>query len=560
MNDSVQLFDFAGRPIETARQSAPQGVRFVYDPAWLRYDLTPSRGLTGPKLEEYFLLATLNGEVYYQSRLFADIEEKDWDVATALQTRKLAVQGLDWEIVKAPSSSRGKAVADYCTECLLNINFDDATLGYMDAVSKGFSCLQQIWQPGGKLQALEHVEAHNFTFRAVRVDGRERVPPLDVYAPRGLMLGGGALVPRLITREEPVYGLELEPFRWSYHRHQARSGDPARQGLMRTIGWMYLFKMAGVKNYARFVERHGMPFVVAKIDENAWQTDRDKIKQVIRSFGPDGGGVFSRSVEMELLEAYKGGADVYEKLIHYFGDATTKVILGQTLTTGTPHSGGGTRAQGNVHQLVRQDILESDCNAISTTVKRDLLTPMVGFKFGWDEPVPTHQFKYEPAQDMVERAEVTKTLDDAGWVRDQAEMEEEFKMKLTRGQPAPQVTEQINPPGTVKPGATAVPEMHSRTIKQSEAQDALDQLASNTLEKMLKPSVLGPMLNPIHAAIAKAVAHSKTPEEFRGALTALLGEIPTLRQQMNVHHFATTLAEGIGPAMIDGALAAREKS
>ncbi len=379
--------------------------------------------------------------------------------------------------------------------------------------------------------------AFNFTFRATEVDAQNRVPPLQIFAPRGMLLGGGALVPRLLTREEPVYGLELEPFRWTYLRNQARSGDPARQGLLRTIGWMYLFKTAGVRNWARFVERHGMPFVVAKVDENAWQTDRDKIKNVIRSFGPDGGAVFSRAVELQLLEASKSGAECYEKLCHYFGDAATKVILGQTLTTGTPHEGqSGSRSQGQTHQLVRQDILESDCKATSEMIQRDIIRPLVGFKFGWDEPVPTHQFKYEPAQDMVERATVTKTLSDAGWVRDQEEMEQEFKMKLTRGDPAPKIQENVDLRSTAALSQT-LPEMHSHRHGAT----ALDGIVAAALPKLASREVLEPMFGPVRTAIDRALKHSATVEEFRAALATLLDEVPGLLPKMNVHAFADEL-------------------
>ena len=63
------------------------------------------------------------------------------------------------------------------------------------------------------------------------------------------------------------------------------------------------------------------------------------------------------------------------------------------------------------------------------TLKRDTLAPMVGFKYGWDEPVPSISFKFEPPADLQTNATVTKTLNDAGWERDQGEMEAEALSK-----------------------------------------------------------------------------------------------------------------------------------
>ena len=81
-----------------------------------------------------------------------------------------------------------------------------------------------------------------------------------------------------------------------------------------------------------------MPFVVAKVDRNAWENERGVMRNLIRSFGPNGGGVFTKSTELELLQASNSGGDVYFKLLEYTSKAITKVILGQLASSS--ESGG----------------------------------------------------------------------------------------------------------------------------------------------------------------------------------------------------------------------------
>ncbi len=63
-----------------------------------RYASYPSRGLTPERLARIFKEAD-QGDIVRQAELFEEMEEKDLHLAGCIQTRKLAVAGLDWEIL-----------------------------------------------------------------------------------------------------------------------------------------------------------------------------------------------------------------------------------------------------------------------------------------------------------------------------------------------------------------------------------------------------------------------------------------------------------------------------
>jgi phage gp29-like protein len=235
--------------------------------------------------------------------------------------------------------------------------------------------------------------------------------------------------PRLATSTQPL-GLPLAPAKFVFHKHRARSGDAARGGLIRPLGWMYLFQSVGMKDLMRFAEKFGMPFVSARVDDSAWEKDRAKIAYLVRNFGSDGGGVFSKAVELELLESGgQGGGDVYFKLLQYFGDAKTKVILGQTASSGD----AGGFSKGQAQSAVRQDILEADCQALAATIRSDVLRPWVAFNFGADAPVPVVEFDCAPPEDLKGKAEMVGTLATAGYQADPEWVEKQFGVPLMKG-------------------------------------------------------------------------------------------------------------------------------
>ena len=59
---------------------------------------------------------------------------------------------------------------------------------------------------------------------------------------------------------------------------------------------------------------------------------------------------------------------------------------------------------------MRRDLVEADAQALATTLREQLLRPLVGFNFGWDRPVPWFRFKYEEEEDLKTLSEVYRNL------------------------------------------------------------------------------------------------------------------------------------------------------
>lgn len=96
----------------------------------------PSNGLTPRRLARIFREAD-EGNVRAQMELFEEMEEKDTHLFSQMQTRKLAVTGLDWEVQPFSEDEIDKEIADFIDEQLKGIeNFDEVLIDMLDAIGR----------------------------------------------------------------------------------------------------------------------------------------------------------------------------------------------------------------------------------------------------------------------------------------------------------------------------------------------------------------------------------------------------------------------------------------
>lgn len=113
-----------------------------------KYSTYPSNGLTPRRLARIFRAAD-DGDVTEQMELFEEMEEKDPHLFSQLQTRKLAVTGLDWEVQPFSDGELDKTIADFIDKQLKSIeNLDDLFIDMLDAIGKGVSIMEIAWGVG----------------------------------------------------------------------------------------------------------------------------------------------------------------------------------------------------------------------------------------------------------------------------------------------------------------------------------------------------------------------------------------------------------------------------
>jgi phage gp29-like protein len=353
-----------------------------------RWSSYPSAGLTPPRLAEIFREAD-QGYTQRQMELFEEMEEKDAHLAALLQTRKMAVLSLDYEVLPCAQTPEDEKVADLVGEMVYRISsLEAAFLDLLDAIGKGFALSEIVWEAAG---------------------GRARVADLR-WIPQKRVVFGEDGRPRLLAGAGDWRGTEPPPWKVVYHRYKARSGFPTRAGALRVVGWMYLLKNYALKDWAAFNEVFGMPLRLGKYDPMASPADREALLQAIRNLGSDAAGVISKTTEIEFVQAAsRSGVNPYQAMAEFCNREMSKAVLGQTLTTDTTGS-TGTYAAARAHAQVRRDLVEADAQALAATIREQLLRPLVGFNFGWDRPTPWLRFRFEEEQDLKTLSEVYLNL------------------------------------------------------------------------------------------------------------------------------------------------------
>ena len=134
------------------------------------------------------------------------------------------------------------------------------------------------------------------------------------------------------------------------------------------------------------IDRDGFPIRLGKYSRKANQDDIKTWRRAIASIGADFGAVIPEGATIEIIESKTSSenTDAYQKMATWIDKQISKLVLGQTMTT----DDGSSRAQGEIHEEVRQDIAAADALSIADTLNSSLVVPYVNFNFGEQERYP----------------------------------------------------------------------------------------------------------------------------------------------------------------------------
>jgi phage gp29-like protein len=350
----------------------------------------PGAGLTPSRLAAILREAD-DGSLATAMQLFEEMEEKDAHLFSVAHTRRLALTGLEWQIVSVadvrPTSDRTRAdeAADYCREVLAAIDgIDDALQHLALALGRNIAIAEIVWGfSGGELRPVDLVP---IDFTRIVFDDFDQ--------------------PRILTQEVPRDGIAILPAKFIVHTPHSVSGHPQRGGLLRVTAMAYLAKNLALKDWMIFAEVFGMPVRIARYEPTATREEKRELLRMLETLGSNAAGIFSRAVELQVIEANRGTAGPpYERLVDFLNREMSKAWLGQTLTTDVAGERSSLAAT-QVHEQVRQDIVADDVRKEGRTIRRDLLTPITRLKFGPDAPIPHFRRKLRSARSATDLAGV----------------------------------------------------------------------------------------------------------------------------------------------------------
>ncbi|OGP61830.1 MAG: hypothetical protein A2V67_04910 [Deltaproteobacteria bacterium RBG_13_61_14] len=350
------------------------------------------------------------GQVTEYFDILDDIYDLDSRIGAGLLQRCLAVAGLAWDVLPplgADEEDPGiQAQVKFAANAISSIPHFHQTLNELnDAVYRGLAIGELLW--------------------AIR-DGQAVVERIEIRPPRKFILDKNEDLK--IFNAKDLEGDPIPEHKFILHT-VTRQGSLLRAGLGIKLLWLYLFKSWTLKDWVSFAEAYGFPLRIGKYPNEATPEQIAVLTKAIISLATDMGCVIPQGMDISFQEAQRyGSVQVYDRLINLCNEEITIIITGQTLTTSTPAEGGGTRAQGQVHASVRQDYLEADCMNLQETLSYDLVRPIIIFNFGPQKAYPRFKLHFEPAEDLMQMANMLQILVGAGTKIPQSYVYERFNL------------------------------------------------------------------------------------------------------------------------------------
>ena len=502
-------------------------------------DEHPSAKITPSKLKQ-ILEDAENGDIQAQHQLFMDIEEQDSSIAANMMTRKRSVLTLDWRIVEprnaTPAEEKLQAEID---ELFYQYpNLEDLFVDLMDAVGHGFSALEIQWaQVNGKWVPKGFKPCPQSWFKLDKDDS------LLLRTPANQM------------------GEPLRPFGWVVHRHKSRSTQLARDGLYRTLAWLYMYKHYSVRDFAEFLELYGMPIRIGKYGAGATNAEKRTLLRALAEIGHNAAGIMPESMQIELHNVANAGAasgnNPFLQMVDWCEKSIARLILGQTLTSGADGK-SSTNALGNVHNEVRRDLMISDAKQIAQTITQQIILPYLQINVDPNiapHRVPYFEFDTKEYEDLSVFADAIPKLTGIGvqisesWVRDKLGIPEpqegELILSTPQGEKTDEKTTALSAMLNHGKGCTCgcrAAALSAQNGKKDE-QDELDGLIDDALAN----TDFNQQLDPMMKQIVSVVMASESYDEAQEKLIALYPDLTSESHQAYLAS-AVFLADLLGAA------------
>ena len=359
----------------------------------------PATGITPERLAS-ILRGAEEGDMLAYLELAEDMEERDLHYIGVLGTRRRSVSQLDLSVKAASTDDPAhKAHADLIAKWLDRDVMQAELFDMLDAIGKGFSVTQVLWDTSGGLwlpRELKWTDPRWFE--------------LDQADMRTLRL-----------RNDRGGADDLAPHKWIIHEHKAKSGLPIRGGLARAVAWAWMFKSFTVKDWVVFLEVYGQPLRIGRYGPEANQEDRDILFDAVMNIASDCGAIIPKSMEIEFVKAegQQSNAAMFQGAVDWWDRQVSKAVLGQTTTTDAV-SGGHAVAQ--EHRQVQEDIERGDAKQLAATLNDTLVRWIIDLNFGPQTAYPRLRIGRPEVVDARLMLEAVKVLVPMGLQVDMGEV------------------------------------------------------------------------------------------------------------------------------------------
>ena len=228
---------------------------------------------------------------------------------------------------------------------------------------------------------------------------------------------------------------------------------------------------------------------------------------------------------VKFIEAQRTGAiGNYEMLCSFMNQEITKVILGQTLTTETGHSGRGSsggKAAASIHEDVRQDYIKADADMLSNQLNAQLIRWIVDYNFFEVKKYPKLWIRTSQDKDLKPLADRDAVLQKMGLKIPDSYLYE------TYGIPQPRTGDKTSNPLPASKGARVSTAGGDETFAEHEHHPFPDQKAVDDLAGSIDPEELQKQMEGVLKPVIDLIEKEKDYNKVLSKLAEVYPEMNT---------------------------------
>ena len=207
--------------------------------------------------------------------------------------------------------------------------------------------------------------------------------------------------------------------------HHATYDNPYGLRLLSRCLWPVAFKRGGLQFYAKFVERHGMPWVIGKAPAKATEQDKRVIAADMARMVRDCVAVLPAGSEVEFLSMTGSQDQMHERFLARQDKAISKLLMWQTLTV-EMEGRNNSQAAATTHEDVADGLAAAD-RAMVADAMNEIAWLYTRANAGPGVFAPV--FTYEEPDDLQGRAELDERLHKMGVKFTAEHFQENYNLK-----------------------------------------------------------------------------------------------------------------------------------
>lgn len=341
-----------------------------------------------------------------------DQMQHDAQVQACLQIKKMAVLSRGWQVHQASDAPGDVRAADFVRFALEDMRGSilDVLSNALDAVAKGFSVMEinyrlidrEPWHGMVGLASIKSKDPATFTFDTDEF--------LNV---RGL------------RRTTDVASGVLQPEKFVVYSHNPRYESPYGTSDLRAAYKHYWSKDLLTRFMNIYLEKYGSPTARGSYKRGTPKQAQEELLKVLSRIQQETALLIPDDVQVDLLEAQRGGEAGYLQALEWHDKQIAKAILCQTLVTDEGVR-VGTYALAKIHlDVLRMCLLKLKRDLEETVMREQVIRRLVDYNFASPVGYPTFSLGPLEDKDMEQLAGVIAKLvsgevvrPDEGWIRE----------------------------------------------------------------------------------------------------------------------------------------------